>query len=77
MNMIYFRMGDRREGPIEIVLEIGKPITLKLINVIVPTVCPRSLDPFYVVSNFIKWLRILGQHSTFSFAFDFYMFFVF
>jgi len=25
------------------------------------TVCPRSLEPFYIVSYYIKWGRLLGQ----------------
>ena len=25
------------------------------------TVYPRSLDPFYIVSNYTKWLRLLGH----------------
>ena len=24
-------------------------------------VCPRSLDPFYIVTNYIKWFRLLGH----------------
>ena len=30
----------------------------------VPTVCPRSSDPFYIVSYFIKWDNISWTYST-------------
>ena len=28
------------------------------------TVCPRSSDPFYIVTNYIKWVTTSWTHST-------------
>ena len=28
---------------------------------LVDNICPRRLDPFYIVSYYIKWVRVLGQ----------------
>ena len=32
-----------------------------------PTVCPRSLDPFYIVTYYIKWVNPHGQTVFSSF----------
>ena len=26
-------------------------------NLIMHTICPRSIDPFYIVTNYIKWVK--------------------
>ena len=31
------------------------------------TVCLRSLDPFYIVSYYIKWVKTSGTYSTIDF----------
>ena len=33
----------------------------------IPTICPRSSDPFYIVSYYIKWVIILLGHTVIVF----------
>ena len=37
--------------------------SMKLMDAEVNTVCPRSLDQFYIVTLYIKWVNTSGSYS--------------
>ena len=41
----------------------GKSLTYTLRNILLGTVCPTSLYPFYIVSYYKKWVKTFWTYS--------------